>query len=138
MKAEREARKESKCRSNSVAKNLSLWEEMKKGSDLGQRCAVRAKMDMSSDNGCMRDPTIYRCKPEPHPATGDRYKVYPTYDFACPIVDSVEGVTHALRTTEYMDRDEQFFWFINALGLRKPHIYAYARLNMTNTVRKKG
>ncbi len=61
--------------------------------------------------------------------------MYPTYDFACPIVDSIEGVTHALRTTEYMDRDEQFFWFIDALGLRKPHIYAYSRLSMTNTVR---
>ncbi len=49
-------------------------------------------------------------------------------------MDSIEGVTHSLRTTEYMDRDDQFFWFINALGLRRPHIYAYARLNMTNTV----
>merc|ERR1719411_2468680 len=137
MKAEREARTESKNRNNSVDKNLKLWDEMKKGTDLGQKCAVRAKMNMNSDNGCMRDPTIYRCKPEPHPATGTKYKVYPTYDFACPIVDSVEGVTHALRTTEYMDRDEQFHWFIDNLGLRKPHIYAYSRLNLTNTVMSK-
>merc|ERR1719411_2563192 len=88
-----------------------MWEEMKKGSEAGTKCAVRAKMDMKSNNGCM---------PEPHPATGNKYKVYPTYDFASPIVDSVEGVTHALRATEYMDRDEQFNWFIDALGLRKP------------------
>ena len=94
-------------------------------------------MKMTSDKGCMRDPAIYRFKPEPHPATGTKYKVYPTYDFACPIVDSIEGVTHSLRTTEYMDRDEQFNWFIDALGLRKPHIYAYARLNLTNTVMSK-
>ena len=80
---------------------------------------------------------FYRCKNETHPATGNKFKVYPTYDFACPIVDSIEGVTHSLRTTEYMDRDEQFNWFIDALGLRKPNIYAYARLNLTNTVMSK-
>ena len=136
MKAQREAREDSKNRNNSVKANLAMWNEMKNGTAKGQLCAVRAKMDMKSDNGCMRDPTIYRCKPETHPATGNKYKVYPTYDFACPIVDSIEGVTHALRTTEYMDRDQQFFWFIDALGLRKPHIYAYSRLNMTNTVRE--
>ena len=66
--------------------------------------------------------------------TFENFQVYPTYDFACPIVDSIEGVTHALRTTEYMDRDDQFHWFIDAVGLRKPNIYAYARLNLTNTV----
>ena len=134
MKAERETRTDSKNRNNAVDKNLKMWNEMKQGTESGQKCAVRAKINMQSDNGCMRDPTIYRCKPESHPATRNKYKVYPTYDFACPIVDSIEGVTHSLRTTEYMDRDEQFFWFIDALGLRKPHIYAYSRLSMTNTV----
>ena len=64
-------------------------------------------------------------------------RVYPTYDFACPIVDSIEGVTHALRTTEYHDRDDQYYWFIDALGLRKPYVWEYARLNMTNTVLSK-
>jgi len=64
-------------------------------------------------------------------------RVYPTYDFACPIVDSIEGVTHCLRTMEYHDRDDQFYWFIDALGLRKPYIWEYSRLNMTNTVLSK-
>jgi len=137
MKAERDTMTKSKNWNNSPEKNLAMWEEMKKGSDAGTKCAVRAKINMQSPNGCLRDPTIYRCKPEPHPSTGTKYKVYPTYDFACPIVDSVEGVTHALRTTEYMDRDDQFNWFIDALGLRKPHIWAYARLNLTNTVMSK-
>lgn len=65
------------------------------------------------------------------------FRVYPTYDFACPIVDSIEGVTHCLRTMEYHDRDEQFYWFIDALKLRKPYIWEYSRLNMTNTVLSK-
>ena len=64
-------------------------------------------------------------------------RVYPTYDFACPIVDSLEGVTHALRTTEYHDRDDQFYWIISALRIRKPYIWEYARLNLNNTVLSK-
>ena len=63
--------------------------------------------------------------------------MYPTYDFACPIVDSIEGVTHALRTTEYHDRDDQYFWFIDAMELRRVHIWEYARLNLQNTVLSK-
>ncbi|EDW24465.1 GL24160 [Drosophila persimilis] len=137
MKLEREQRVESANRSNSVEKNLSLWQEMVNGSEAGQKCCVRAKIDMSSPNGCMRDPTIYRCKNEPHPRTGTKYKVYPTYDFACPIVDAIENVTHTLRTMEYHDRDDQFYWFIDALKLRKPYIWEYSRLNMTNTVLSK-
>ncbi|XP_062346421.1 bifunctional glutamate/proline--tRNA ligase isoform X1 [Cinclus cinclus] len=137
MKAEREQRVESKHRNNCVNKNLQMWEEMKKGTEYGQTCCLRAKIDMSSNNGCMRDPTLYRCKNQPHPRTGNTYKVYPTYDFACPIVDSIEGVTHALRTTEYHDRDEQFYWIIEALGIRKPYIWEYSRLNLNNTVLSK-
>jgi len=57
-----------------VEKNISMWEEMKKGTEYGQKCCVRAKIDMASANGCMRDPTIYRCKNEPHPRTGSKYK----------------------------------------------------------------
>nr|XP_020664111.1 bifunctional glutamate/proline--tRNA ligase isoform X1 [Pogona vitticeps] len=137
MKMEREQRIESKHRSNSVEKNMQMWEEMKKGTDYGQTCCLRAKIDMNSNNGCMRDPTLYRCKNQPHPRTGNNYKVYPTYDFACPIVDSIEGVTHALRTTEYHDRDEQFYWIIESLGIRKPYIWEYSRLNLNNTVLSK-
>ncbi|XP_055848548.1 bifunctional glutamate/proline--tRNA ligase [Episyrphus balteatus] len=137
MKIEREQRVESKNRSNDVDKNMAMWKEMLVGSEAGQKCCVRAKIDMSSPNGCMRDPTIYRCKNEPHPRTGTKYKVYPTYDFACPIVDAIENVTHTLRTMEYHDRDDQFYWFIDALKLRKPYIWEYSRLNMTNTVLSK-
>lgn len=137
MKMEREQRIESKHRNNSVEKNTEMWEEMKKGTECGQTCCLRAKIDMNSNNGCMRDPTLFRCKTQPHPRTGSKYNVYPTYDFACPIVDSIEGVTHALRTTEYHDRDEQFYWIIEALGIRKPYIWEYSRLNLNNTLLSK-
>uniref|UniRef100_A0A6G1SK46 Bifunctional glutamate/proline--tRNA ligase n=1 Tax=Aceria tosichella TaxID=561515 RepID=A0A6G1SK46_9ACAR len=137
MRLEREKRLESKCRSQSVEENLKKWDQMVSGSEEGQKCCVRAKIDYQSKNGCLRDPVIYRCKNEPHPRHGTKYKVYPTYDFACPIVDSVEGVTHSLRTSEYIDRDPQFNWFCETLGLRKPNIAAYSRLNMMNTVLSK-
>ncbi|GAB6021105.1 hypothetical protein CHUAL_003738 [Chamberlinius hualienensis] len=137
MKQEREQKKESKNRNNDVSTNLNKWNEMISGSPKGLRWCVRAKVDMQSVNGCMRDPTIYRCKLELHLRTGDKYKVYPTYDFACPIVDSIEGVTHALRTTEYHDRDEQYMWFLKQLNLRNIYVWEYARLNMTNTVLSK-
>ncbi|XP_076596418.1 bifunctional glutamate/proline--tRNA ligase isoform X3 [Chaetodon auriga] len=137
MKQEREQRTESKCRSNTLEENMKMWSAMKAGTEYGQTCCMRAKIDMNSNNGCMRDPTLFRCKNTPHPRTGSTYKVYPTYDFACPIVDSLEGVTHALRTTEYHDRDEQFYWIIEALRLRKPYIWEYSRLNLNNTVLSK-
>jgi len=143
MRLEREQRVESVNRNNSIEKNLEMWKEMVLGSEIGQKCCVRAKIDMQSANGCLRDPTIYRCKPESHPRTLDKYKVYPTYDFACPIVDSLEGVTHCLRTTEYVDRDQQFYWFCDVLKLgsqnneTRPYICSYSRLNMTNTVLSK-
>ncbi|XP_076642990.1 glutamyl-prolyl-tRNA synthetase [Halictus rubicundus] len=137
MKEQRDQKLMSSNRNNSIEKNLQLWNEMQQGTAKGQECCVRAKIDHESVNGCLRDPTIYRCKPEPHPRTGTKYKVYPTYDFACPIVDAIENVSHTLRTTEYHDRDAQFYWIIDALGLRRPYIWEYSRLNMTNTVLSK-
>ncbi|XP_065222685.1 bifunctional glutamate/proline--tRNA ligase-like [Planococcus citri] len=134
MKRKRRQGVESKNRNNTVEKNLLMWREMQNGTEYGQTCCVRAKINMSSAIGCLRDPTIYRCKNQTHSKTGNKYKVYPTYDFACPIVDSIEGVTHCLRTTEYHDQNDQFYWFIDALKLRRPYIWQYSRLNMTNTV----
>lgn len=67
-----------------VNKNLQMWEEMKKGTEYGQTCCLRAKIDMSSNNGCMRDPTLYRCKNQPHPRTGNTYK-YVHFLLVCPV-----------------------------------------------------
>lgn len=128
---------ESKNRSNSIEKNLHLWEEMQKGTEKGLKCIIRAKIDMQSKNGCMRDPTLYRCNLTPHHRVGDKYKVYPTYDFCCPIVDSIEGVTHALRTTEYLDRNPQYYWIISKLSLRRPIIGDYSRVNFVYTLLSK-
>lgn len=74
MKEEREQKKDSVNRANSIEKNLKIWEEMKKGTENGLRYCVRAMLNMQSPNGTMRDPTIYRCKAEPHLVTGDKYK----------------------------------------------------------------
>lgn len=127
-----------KCRSNSVEENMRLWDEMKRGTDLGQTACLRAKMSIDDVNKALRDPVMYRVNVEvPHTRTGTRYKVYPTYDFCCPIVDSVEGVTHALRTNEYHDRNAQYDWFCNALKLRKPQVEDFSRLNMEYSVMSK-
>jgi len=108
-------RQENAHRSASVEENLRLWDEMHKGSEEGLTSCLRAKMDMQSDNGAMRDPTIFRCNLTPHAQTKDKYKAYPTYDLACPIVDWLEGVTHTLRDSQYADRDPQYRWFIDNL-----------------------
>nr|ANB27659.1 glutamyl-tRNA synthetase [Perkinsela sp. SMB-60] len=138
MRKYRETKCATPCRDHSIAENLALWKEMQIGSPEGQKCCLRAKIDFKAANGALRDPTIYRVVVNPpHLRTGSQYKVYPTYDFACPIVDSLEGVTHALRTTEYKDRDKQYQWIAQALGLRCPQLNDYSRLNMEYTVMSK-
>eukprot|EP00754_Rhynchopus_humris_P001324 Rhum_TRINITY_DN10791_c0_g2::Rhum_TRINITY_DN10791_c0_g2_i1::g.39778::m.39778/K01885/EARS, gltX; glutamyl-tRNA synthetase len=126
----------SKCRNQTVAENMAWWGEMKAGTRVGS--VVRAKMSVDDPNKCLRDPVLYRSVVDvPHLRTGDKYKVYPTYDFACPIVDSLDGVSHALRTSEYNDRNPQYHWICDALKLRKPLIEDFSRLNMEFTVMSK-
>eukprot|EP00461_Guttulinopsis_vulgaris_P000482 UN00482 len=137
MREERLAKIESAARNNSIEKNLELFEEMIKGTELGMKCCLRAKMDMSSPVGCMRDPTFFRCNTTPHPRHGTKYICYPMYDFACPIIDSLEGVTHTLRTLEYHDRNAQYNWVCEALGLRVPKIWDFSRLNFKYTLLSK-
>ena len=129
---------ENASRSRSVEENQKLFAEMLKGTELGQKCCLRAKIDMAHKNKCMRDPVFYRCIVDtPHHRFGFQYKAYPTYDFACPIVDSIEGVTHACRTIEYADRNEQFQWVIEALKLRPVSIYEFSKTNFVHTVLSK-
>jgi glutamyl-tRNA synthetase len=126
-----------KCRSFSVDENQRLWAEMKKGSEEGRACCLRAKISVDAENKALRDPTIYRVNLNPHPRQGSTYKVYPTYDWCCPIVDSIEGVTHALRTNEYHDRNDQYYWICDQLNLRKPMIEDFSRLNMEYSLMSK-
>jgi glutamyl-tRNA synthetase len=124
-------------RDRPVEENLALFEEMKLGTEVGLRNCIRAKISVDNPNKAMRDPVIYRCNVIPHHRTGSTWKTYPTYDFCCPIVDSMEGVTHALRTNEYRDRNPQYEWMLDALGLRKVHIWDFARMNFTRTLLSK-
>ncbi|GLT59646.1 hypothetical protein SLA2020_324540 [Shorea laevis] len=137
MQKERMDGIESKCRSNSVEENLKLWNEMVAGSERGLQCCVRGKLDMQDPNKSLRDPVYYRCNPLPHHRIGSKYKLYPTYDFACPFVDSIEGITHALRSSEYHDRNDQYYRIQMDMGLRKVHIYEFSRLNMVYTLLSK-
>lgn len=150
----------SKCRDLPVEENLRRFEEMKNGTEFvsfhktvlfwlldkfadmsffwqGQKCCLRAKISVDDPNGTLRDPVMYRCNLTPHHYTGDKWKIYPTYDFACPVVDSLEGVTHALRTNEYRDRNAQYQWVLNALGLRKVNIWDFSRINFVYTLLSK-
>lgn len=125
-------------RDRSVEENLKIFtEEMKNGTEEGLKNCVRAKIDYKALNKTLRDPVIYRCNLTPHHRTGTTWKVYPTYDFCVPIVDSIEGVTHALRTIEYRDRNAQYDWMLEAMHLRKVHIWDFARVNFVRTLLSK-
>eukprot|EP00850_Spirogloea_muscicola_P005029 SM000022S07243 [mRNA] locus=s22:695485:699106:- [translate_table: standard] len=137
MREERMDGTESARRSQAVAENVGMWQEMKAGSTTGRMCCLRGKMDMTAPNKAMRDPVYYRCLLMPHHRVGDKYNVYPTYDFACPVVDSVEGVTHALRSSEYHDRNEQYYRVLKDLELRKVHVWDFSRLNFQYTLLSK-
>ena len=127
----------SQRRDRSMVENLDMFREMLAGSATGVKHCIRAKISVEDPNKAMRDPVIYRCNPVPHHRTGDTWKAYPTYDFCCPIVDSLEGVTHALRTSEYRDREPQYHWMLDAVGLRPVHIWDFSRLNFIRTLLSK-
>ncbi|KAG6333574.1 hypothetical protein ID866_5513 [Astraeus odoratus] len=124
-------------RDDSVEDNLKHFAEMKAGTSEGIRWCLRAKISVDDQNKALRDPVIYRCNLVPHHRTGDKWKIYPTYDFACPIVDSIEGVTHALRTNEYRERNAQYYWMLEALGIRRVLIWDFSRLNFIYTLLSK-
>lgn len=135
----RKARKPSKCRDRPASESLAISEETRAGSDLGKKHCIRARAIYDNSVGPLHDPIVYRFPkwandvPQAHHRTGWKWNIDPTYDFACPVVDSLEAVTHALRTTEYVDRDSQYHWSLEILGLRDVVLWEFARLNFIKT-----
>ncbi|KAF4633511.1 hypothetical protein G7Y89_g4595 [Cudoniella acicularis] len=128
IRDERMTGKASSRRNRTVDENLAIFEGIIAETET-QNC-IRAKISVDNPNKAMRDPVIYRCNHTPHHRTGTLWKAYPTYDFACPLVDSLEGVTHTLRTKEFTDRNLQYQWFLDSFNLRKVHVLDFARLNL--------
>jgi len=129
---------ESPWRNRTVEENLELFEKMKNGEFDEGECVLRAKIDMSHPNVNMRDPVMYRILKEPHHNTGDRWCIYPMYDFAHGYEDAIEGVTHSICTLEFQDHRPLYDWFIDNVSVpHRPRQYEFARLNLTYTVMSK-
>ena len=130
--------KESPYRNRSVEENLDLLERMKNGEFEDGAKVLRAKIDMASPNINMRDPIIYRIAHATHHNTGDKWCIYPMYDFAHPLEDAIEGITHSICTLEFEDHRPLYDWFVKECEMEStPRQIEFARLNMTNTVMSK-
>ena len=130
--------KNSPYRDRSVEENLKLFEEMRQGKYANGEKTLRAKIDMASPNINMRDPVIYRIIHITHHQTGDKWCIYPMYDFAHPLQDAFEGITHSLCSLEYEDHRPLYDWVINNAELEhKPRQIEFGRLGITNTIMSK-
>jgi len=130
---------ESPYRNRSIEENLDLFQRMKAGEFPDGARTLRAKIDMTSPNVWMRDPLIYRIRHASHHQTGDKWCIYPLYDFAHCVSDYIEGITHSICTLEFVVHRPLYNWFLETLGLPRPlpHQYEFARLNLTYTVMSK-
>lgn len=130
--------KNSPYRDRSVSENLDLFRRMRAGEFAEGSCTLRAKIDMKSPNMNMRDPLIYRIKKVPHHRTGDKWVIYPMYDFAHPLSDAIEDITHSICTLEFQDHRPFYDWCVENGNVKgKPKQYEFARLNLTYLVMSK-
>jgi glutaminyl-tRNA synthetase len=129
--------KDSPYRSRSVEENLDLFERMRAGEFENGSHVLRAKIDMASPNLNMRDPVIYRILHAEHHRTGDKWCIYPMYDFTHGLSDSIEGITHSICTLEFEDHHPLYDWFLEELKVFHPLQIEFARLNLTHTVMSK-
>ena len=133
-----EAGQNSPFRGRSVDENLDLFRRMKAGEFPGGTRVLRAKIDMSSGNINLRDPVLYRILHATHPRTGDKWSIYPSYDYAHGQSDAIEGITHSICTLEFEDHRPLYEWLLDKLPVpSKPHQYEFARLNLTYTLLSK-
>lgn len=134
-----EAGTPSPYRNRSIEENLKLFREMKAGVYPDGAKTLRAKIDMASPNLNMRDPVVYRIAHVPHYRTGDKWCIYPMYDFAHPVSDAIEGITHSLCSLEFENHRPLYNWFVERAGFEKPlpRQIEFARLNITNTLMSK-
>ena len=139
MKEDRMNGIKSAKRDTSIEENLKIWKQMigeNPSSEIKKYC-IRGKIDYQNANKCLRDPVFYRFTEEKHDRLPDNYHLFPCYDFACPCIDTIEGVTHAMRANEYSDRIAMYEWVQDSLNLRKVNIYEFSRLNLIQTVLSK-
>lgn len=129
--------KESPYRNRPVEENLDLFRRMRAGEFANGSRVLRAKIDMASGNLNLRDPVLYRILHSEHPRTGDKWRIYPMYDWAHGQSDSIEKITHSICTLEFEDHRPLYDWFINQLGIHHPTQIEFARLNLTYTVMSK-
>ncbi len=125
-------------RDRSIEENLRLFKEMREGKHPEGTYVLRAKLDMASPNINMRDPALYRIKFASHPRTGDKWCIYPMYDYTHPISDAIEGITHSICTLEFEDHRPVYDWATSIDGIaHTPHQYEFARLNVNYTIMSK-
>ncbi|MEE1672499.1 glutamine--tRNA ligase [Agarivorans aestuarii] len=130
--------KNSPYRDTSIEENLALFRKMRAGEFKEGECSLRAKIDMSSSFMCMRDPVIYRVRFAHHHQTGDKWCIYPMYDFTHCISDAIEGITHSLCTLEFQDNRRLYDWVLENITIETvPHQYEFSRLNLEYTVMSK-
>ncbi len=129
--------KESPWRNRPIEENLALFEQMRAGGFQEGQAVLRAKIDMSSGNINLRDPVMYRILDASHPRTGDKWKIYPMYDFAHGQSDSIEGITHSICTLEYEDHRPLYDWYLHNIEIFHPQQIEFARLNLSHTVLSK-
>jgi glutaminyl-tRNA synthetase len=137
MDMEKRAAKASKYRNRSVEENLSDFEKMRTGAYEEGTCVLRAKIDMNADNWLLRDPILYRIKKMAHHRTGDKWNIYPMYDWAHGQSDSIEGITHSLCTLEFEPHRALYDWCIEKLGIYAPQQIEFSRLNLNYTITSK-